>query len=606
MEPSNAQKYEKQFLDKYFKAQATKKIAKVDAKLHSCSNDAQRKKLEREKEAIQKELDEFLLEIQEDEKQAFVQTEKSSFVHGDYKYDKYTITDELWNKLFKYQQEGVKWMLDLYSKGQGGIIADEMGLGKTIQTIAFIVAISSGGVTNPIFVVCPATLVNYWINELRIHAPNLEIGNYKSKHLCTVVVLSYEKFRTLKIRETVQALILDEGHKIKNKDAGITLAAKAFRAKHKFILTGTPIQNNLSELWSLIDFVFPGLLGSYTTFKEEYEENIQNKREPELSYRYSTMLRAIIEPHILRRMKSGIAKELPAKFDHVLFLPLSPLQEELYIAAIESKYVKNAMENKGALLGAIDYLRKICNHPLLVRSENANLIESSCKMAALFEMLEKWEDEPGQTLIFTQTVQMQRILEKAICSYGFPYLKMSGEVSVHKRDELVRKFKEDNKIKIFLLTTRVGGLGLNLTTANRIVLFDPDWNPSVDNQAKERVHRYGQNRHVSTFRLICKNTIEEKVYQRQIYKDCLSKKILTNPRISFKKESFIDLFEYRRGAGDEAELKPYENAIPETDVLQQVRDEDRANFEVLKKMGSAKVLTGKELIHFIERREMSL
>lgn len=639
---TNASDYEKNFLERYFRSQAEKKIRELQVKMEDATP-KQVREYQRKVQMIEQELEVSLRLVVdgEDCKKVHMVKKEADLVvkeHGEsFVFKNVRIPLYLWDYLFSYQQEGVKWMIDLHMEGKGGILADEMGVGKTIQAVTFVTSLMLHNDIECVLVLCPATVVSQWIHEFKRVSPRIRVYDPKTPKKQGISVMSYDGFKVSRCDGAFDILILDEGHKIKNKDAQVTRAVKRIKSTSRFILTGTPIQNNLAELWSLFDFIIPGLLGTHVIFQEEFEEHIKQKHDPEMAYKYSVMLRAIIEPYILRRMKSQISHNLPGKTDNVIFVSLTEKQHSLYVKALESDKLRKALFDKKGLLGAIDHLRKICNHPFLIESKNwrekylsgqddleepvrdtdseigddeyqrpEKIIDLSCKMSATMTLLRKWSRENKKTLIFSQTVQMQNIIEEAVKLKSYSYLKMSGDTLINQRSRLVEVFNKDPRISIFLLTTRVGGLGLNLTGASRIILYDPDWNPATDNQAKERIYRFGQKSAVEIYRIICRNTIEEKIYQKQIYKDCLSKKILSDPSIKIDKDAVIDLFSYHGRPAEGLEIAELGVAEVVDDKLVDVKEEDKKEFSIMKNFNSKKILTGVELIEFIERRENSL
>lgn len=622
----SVEEYGKTFLEKYFRGKAESEIARLSVEVETAKSASEIAALRLKMQQVQQELAQNMEIIHEDPNKTKAREEDldkktaeidlSTFNGQDFfKHNRALIPTPLWDYLFPYQQEGVKWLLDLHQKSKGGILADEMGLGKTVQVIAFITGLFYSGQIENVLILCPATVVSQWTAQLKSILTTQEVHASTSRNSAGIFVMSYENYKMKACRDgrLFDTVILDEGHKIKNKAALVTICSKSIKSRSRFILTGTPVQNNLSELWSLFDFAVPGLLGTNLTFQEEFEDRIKNRSSSERAYKYSVMLRALVEPYILRRLKIQVSHKLPGRVDRVIFVSLSSIQHSLYVAALESKRVRTALLTRQGILGAIDHLRKICNHPSLLHknphghtNDEEELISSSSKMNEMIHQLRKWDREKCRVLIFTQTIQMQVLIEEALTLYRFSYLKMSGQTSIKKRGSLVEKFNGDSSIFIFLLTTRVGGLGLNLTGANRIILFDPDWNPSTDNQAKERIYRYGQSSAVEIYRLICRNTIEEKIYQKQIYKECLGKKILSDPRVKISKEAILDLFSYSEDAKQEPIIEEYNAMQAEEEKLVRVREEDNGEFQLMKDLVSKAVLTGEELIEFIERRELQL
>jgi DNA excision repair protein ERCC-6 len=448
-----------------------------------------------------------------------------------------------------------------------------------------------------------------------------------------VAILSYDGFKkyTKRLKDIRwDYMILDEGHKIKNKETKVSKYCKDFMTRYRLVLTGTPIQNNLSELWTIFDFINPGQLGTYTEFHEEYEEPINRggysnatNKQIEAGFRASVLLRNIIEPNILRRLKSQVAEQLPSKIDRVVFSPLSDLQVDLYKKALETDCVFKILTGKMKVFHGIDLLRKICNHPYLSTKDPSymrpdEMINSTGKMRIVEKLLNKWRQEKRKALIFSQTIGMLNILEIYMKNMGYTYLRMDGKTALGQRTEYVNEFNSNDTILVFLLTTKVGGLGINLVGASRIIIYDPDWNPSTDKQAKERAWRYGQENDVEIYRLISINTIEEKIYHKQIFKNLLSKKILKNPNISkfVNKSDLNDLFSYKEDNRNiEAVYKEEERTekAPAQDTIKSFLginiDEEKINSEtrrILAEFQGKDMLSGKEMLELIKLREEAI
>jgi DNA excision repair protein ERCC-6 len=531
----------------------------------------------------------------------------------------------LWDELFEYQREGVEWMLKLWESDNGGVLGDEMGLGKTVQVVAFLAVLQiSGKLDEPNLIVAPSTLLRQWVRELNTWWPPLRtillhssstafnetksvksflLGLYPKSH---VFITSYgtcssSSLQKILMTQKWNSIVLDEGHKIRNPDAQITLICKQLQSLRRFVLSGTPIQNNLTELWSLFDFVRPGLLGSLPLFKAEIALPINiggytnaSLFQVQTSYRCACTLRDLIMPFLLRRLKRNVLMNngnLPDKKEEIVFCRITPYQKQLYEAFISSDDVEAIIERRRNLLAGIDILRKICNHPdllehviddedeeeeeeeesrnvyngnegylkceaslNLVKSFNnlkkpADPIERSGKLNVLEKILELWHSQGHRVLIFCQTRQMLNLIEEFLQApkrEEYKYLRMDGTTPIKQRLQMVDRFNSaTSPFFIFLLTTRVGGLGINLTGADRVIIYDPDWNPSTDLQARERVYRLGQTRPVSILRLITAGTIEEKIYHRQIFKQFLTQRILEDPKQTrfFKAADLHDLFE---------------------------------------------------------------
>jgi DNA excision repair protein ERCC-6 len=320
------------------------------------------------------------------------------------------------------------------------------------------------------------------------------------------------------------------------------------------------MQNNLTELWSLFDFVFPGRLGTLPVFQAQFAVPINiggyanaTNIQVQTAYKCAVVLRDLINPYLLRRMKADVASDLPRKSEQVLFCKLTPVQRKAYEEFIGSNEMESIFAGKRQVLYGVDILRKICNHPDLVHRElyqkkpgyHYGAEEKSGKMKVVKALLELWKRQGHRTLLFSQTRQMLDILERFVRDIGgLQYRRMDGGTNIGIRQSIVDEFNTDQSIDVFLLTTRVGGLGINLTGADRVIIFDPDWNPSTDVQARERAWRLGQKREVTIYRLMTSGTIEEKIYHRQIFKQFLTNKILKDPkqRRFFKMNDLHDLF----------------------------------------------------------------
>ncbi|KAL3717306.1 hypothetical protein ACJRO7_008824 [Eucalyptus globulus] len=518
------------------------------------------------------------------------------------------IPESIFTSLFDYQKVGVQWLWELHCQKAGGIIGDEMGLGKTIQVLSFLGALHVSGMYKPSIVVCPVTLLRQWKREAKkwypkfhveiLHDSSQDSYSKKSKNSYEsddesegslnrdyeetsqsknakkwdplikrvlrsesgLLITTYEHLRLLgdKLLHIVWGYaVLDEGHRIRNPNAEITLVCKQLQTVHRIIMTGAPIQNRLTELWSLFDFVFPGKLGVLPVFEAEFAVPITvggyanaSPLQVTTAYRCAVVLRDLVMPYLLRRMKADVNAHLPKKTEHVLFCSLNAEQRSVYRAFLASSEVEQILGGSKNSLYGIDVMRKICNHPDLLEREHAHHNpdygnpERSGKMKVVAEVLKVWKEEGHRVLLFAQTQQMLDILESFLVSGEYKYRRMDGLTPVKQRMALIDEFNNSDEVFIFILTTKVGGLGTNLTGANRVIIFDPDWNPSTDMQARERAWRIGQTRDVTVYRLITRGTIEEKVYHRQIYKHFLTNKILKNPqqRRIFRARDMKDLF----------------------------------------------------------------
>ncbi|XP_043912706.1 DNA excision repair protein ERCC-6 [Protopterus annectens] len=512
--------------------------------------------------------------------------------------DGFRVPGFLWKKLYKYQQTGVSWLWELHCQQAGGILGDEMGLGKTIQLIAFLASLSYSKIRTrgsnyryeglgPTLIVCPTTIMHQWVREFHTWWPPFRVailhdtGSYafRKERLIHdiiishgVLVTSYSYIRLMQDslrHEGWHYVVLDEGHKIRNPTAAVTMACKQFHTPHRIILSGSPIQNNLKELWSLFDFIFPGKLGTLPVFMEQFSVPITmggyanaSPVQVQTAYKCACVLRDTINPYLLRRMKADVkmSLSLPEKNEQVLFCRLTDEQRELYQSYVDSKEVYRILNGEMQVFAGLIALRKLCNHPDLfsggpkilkgvpdedlTEEEHFGYWKRSGKMIVIESLLRLWHKQAHRVLLFTQSRQMLEILEIFVRDRCYSYLKMDGSTTIGSRQPLVNKYNEDTSIFIFLLTTKVGGLGVNLTGANRVIIYDPDWNPSTDTQARERAWRIGQKRQVTVYRLLTAGTIEEKIYHRQIFKQFLTNRVLKDPkqRRFFKSNDLYELF----------------------------------------------------------------
>lgn len=520
----------------------------------------------------------------------------------------FKIPGDIYPALFDYQKIGVQWLWELYSQNVGGIVGDEMGLGKTIQAISFIAGLHYSKVlTKPVIIVCPATVMKQWVKEFHRWWPALRVsilhtsgsgmldthredrmeremefqeygsldptltraGKAAKKivdkvqrngHVLITTYSGLQTYAEFLVPIEWETAILDEGHKIRNPNTGITISCKELRTPNRIILSGTPMQNNLTELWSLFDFVFPMRLGTLVSFRNQFEFPIKrggyanaSNLDFETAMQCAATLKDAVSPYLLQRYKVDVAADLPQKKEQVLFCKLTRQQRDAYEGFLKSDDMKSIENGKRQMLYGIDLLRKICNHPDLIDHKNLSkkaginygAANKSGKMQVVKELLSLWVKGGHKTLLFAQHRIMLDILEKFIGKMpGVNYRRMDGETPIKRRQDLVDEFNKDPNLHVFLLTTKVGGLGVNLTGANRVIIYDPDWNPSTDIQARERSWRLGQKREVEIYRLMSAGTIEEKIYHRQIFKQFLTNKVLKDPtqRQTFQMSDLHDLF----------------------------------------------------------------
>lgn len=536
--------------------------------------------------------------------------------------------------LRKYQQEGVNWLRFLNEYHLHGILCDDMGLGKTLQTICMIAsdhhmrAEQYEKTPLPQFkrlstlIVCPPSLTGHWEQEINQYSPFMKVLVYagppsvrtalktkveaRDQLGIDVIVTSYDVLRNdfdFLTELNYNYCVLDEGHIIKNSNSRLTKVVKMVKAEHRLVLSGTPIQNNVLELWSLFDFLMPGFLGTEKQFHERFAKPIaasrtsKGKKEQEKGALALESLHKQVLPFMLRRLKEDVLSDLPPKIIQDYYCELSNLQKQLYkdfIKKQKSTIAKDIQSERGAEGGETDgegkkhvfqvlqYMRKLCNHPSLVltpkhpqynevtthlKKYNKSLgdIENAPKLMALKTLLKECGIGLGgenfdvisqhRVLIFFQMKDMMDIVENELLKKHMPkvtYLRMDGATDPRFRQEIVRNFNNDPSIDLMLLTTKVGGLGLNLTSADTVIFVEHDWNPMNDLQAMDRTHRLGQKKVVNVYRLITKDTLEEKIMGLQKFKMDIANTIVNQQNsglASMDTHQLLDLFD--AGDGDE-------------------------------------------------------
>jgi superfamily II DNA or RNA helicase len=422
--------------------------------------------------------------------------------------------------LRSYQKEGVSWLRFLSRNGLGGILADEMGLGKTVQALAFLRPLEGTSL-----VVCPSSLLFNWAREAEKFVPELKVlcveGTARNELFPKIsdsdlVLTSYPLLRRdidLYRRFEFAAIFLDEATHIKNPDTQNAQAAMALRGRHRFILTGTPVENSVRDLWSIAEFVLPGYLGRRVDFRERYELPIARGSQPERD-RLAKRLR----PIMLRRLKQEVAKDLPEKIELVSFCDLSADQAELYKKLLEEgrRKIEELSDAKDqgrariAALTALLRLRQVCCDLRLLGAEAEC---PSGKIELLRELLEESIDGGHRVLVFSQFVAMLKLISAQFEEEGTPFCYLDG--ATKDRGKAVDRFQQSAEIPVFLVSLKAGGVGLNLSAADTVIHFDPWWNPAVEAQATDRAHRIGQSRVVTAYKLICRNTVEEKILNLQ-------------------------------------------------------------------------------------------
>lgn len=452
--------------------------------------------------------------------------------------------------LREYQIEGFKWLKSLSALGFGGILADEMGLGKTIETIAFLLSVAKEN--KKTIIISPTSLIYNWKAELEKFAPSLKIAiihGEKSERLklinnfkdYDVILTTYGTLR-MDIQQYEDIIfdycIIDEAQNIKNYLAQNTKVIKEVKAKVRFALTGTPIENNLTELWSIFDFIMPDYLYS----KEVFETKFIIKREGDLEE-----LKLLIKPFLLRRTKNEVMKELPDKIEKKFIVEMTVAQKAVYKAYIKTvrNKMKNNSEGRIEVFSYLTKLRQICLDPSLVMDEYKG---GSGKLKVATELIERQINSGGKVLLFSQFTSALKKIGDNLNEKGISYFYLDGKTKPKDRIKLVDEFNGSNDTKVFLISLKAGGTGLNLTSANLVIHFDPWWNPAVEHQATDRAHRIGQRNVVEVIKLVAKGTIEEKIILLQENKKSLIDSVitgdLTNSDVLGKltKEELLDLF----------------------------------------------------------------
>ncbi|XP_059407004.1 DNA excision repair protein ERCC-6-like [Carassius carassius] len=544
----------------------------------------------------------------------------------------------LYNKLYDHQKDGVAFLYSLYRDGRkGGILADDMGLGKTIQVISFLSGMYDAELANHTLLVMPTSLIKNWVREFAKWTPGMRVKEFhgaskaeRNRNLERIqrrggviittyqmLINNYEQLGSYDQREFKwDYVILDEAHKIKTSSTKTAKSAHTIPAKHRLLLTGTPVQNNLREMWALFDFACHGsLLGTSKTFKTEYENPITRAREKDatpgekaLGLRISQNLMDIIKPYFLRRTKADVQEkkqkreegfedeedqenkcpnagegvEMPSltrKNDLIVWTYLSSVQENIYNQFISLDHIKELLMTTRSPLAELTVLKKLCDHPRLLSNRAVTqlgleqgsvsdafnpgdetesavsqidkisdeiLVAESGKLQFLVSLLECLREEGHRTLIFSQSRKMLDIMERVLRNKNFRLLRLDGTVTqLAEREKRIMLFQTDKRYTVFLLTTQVGGVGITLTAANRVVIFDPSWNPATDAQAVDRAYRIGQTENVIIYRLITCGTVEERIYRRQVFKDSLIRQTTgdkKNPFRYFSKQELRELF----------------------------------------------------------------
>ncbi|KAJ0181016.1 hypothetical protein K1T71_003101 [Dendrolimus kikuchii] len=534
--------------------------------------------------------------------------------------------------LKEYQIKGLEWLVSLFNNNLNGILADEMGLGKTIQTIALVTYLmEKKKVNGPFLIIVPLSTLSNWVLEFEKWAPTVLVVSYKgspaSRRLVqtqmkstkfNVLLTTYEyviKDKGVLAKVQWKYMIIDEGHRMKNHHCKLTQVLNThYIAPHRLLLTGTPLQNKLPELWALLNFLLPSIFKSCSTFEQWFNapfattgEKVElNEEETILIIR---RLHKVLRPFLLRRLKKEVESQLPDKVEYIIKCDMSGLQRVLY-KHMQSKGVlltdgsEKGTKGKGgakALMNTIVQLRKLCNHPFMFQHieekfcdhlgsgggvvSGPDLYRSSGKFELLDRILPKLKRTGHRVLVFCQMTQCMTIIEDYLSWRAFQYLRLDGMTKAEDRGELLKKFNDvDSEYFIFLLSTRAGGLGLNLQSADTVIIFDSDWNPHQDLQAQDRAHRIGQRNEVRVLRLMTVNSVEERILAAARYKLNMDEKVIQAGMFDQKstgseRQQFLQSILHQDGDDEEEE-----NEVPDDDLINEMIARSDEELEIFKQI----------------------
>ncbi|MCB9030713.1 MAG: DEAD/DEAH box helicase [Deltaproteobacteria bacterium] len=465
-------------------------------------------------------------------------------------------------KLRPYQKEGVYWLNFLYEFGFGGILADEMGLGKTVQTLAFLQHLKDQGNNSPVLIVVPTSIITNWLYEARKFTPNLSVlvmhgperkSLFRDISDYDIVITSYTLLRIDKQRlsqHDYSYVILDEAQNIKNEQAATTKAAKSLSSDRYVALTGTPTENRPLELWSIMDFLMPGYLGSKEFFKKHFEKPILNA---ESGNEVAGFLRSRVRPFILKRKKIEVEKDLPPKLETTIHVEMTQSQRALYNEMLDEvrPRVFDEIKEKGVggasvcILAALLRLRQVCNHPRSLEAFKELEDFTSGKLNVLQDLVTEALESGRKILLYSQFLGMLALIRNWLEETKVNHLYLDG--STKNRQDLVDQFNADDDIRLFLISLKAGGTGLNLTGADTVIIYDPWWNPAVEDQAADRAHRIGQTKAVNVYRLVTEHSVESHIMELKERKSKIVDALLDTKGISplkLSREDIEKLFAY--------------------------------------------------------------
>lgn len=554
-------------------------------------------------------------------------------------------------KLKEYQIKGLEWMVSLYNNNLNGILADEMGLGKTIQTIALITYLMDCKKNNgPYLVIVPLSTLSNWVLEFEKWAPSVVVVSYKGSPQArrtmqnqmrstkfNVLLTTYEyviKDKSILAKISWKYMIIDEGHRMKNHHCKLTQVLNThYIAPHRLLLTGTPLQNKLPELWALLNFLLPSIFKSVSTFEQWFNapfattgEKVElNEEETILIIR---RLHKVLRPFLLRRLKKEVESQLPDKVEYIVKCEMSGLQRVLY-KHMQSKGVlltdgsEKGSKGKGgakALMNTIVQLRKLCNHPFMFQVieekycdhigthgmvQGPDLYRVSGKFELLDRILPKLKATNHRVLLFCQMTQCMTILEDYLGWRQHAYLRLDGTTKAEDRGDLLKKFNnKDSEYFVFLLSTRAGGLGLNLQTADTVIIFDSDWNPHQDLQAQDRAHRIGQRNEVRVLRLMTVNSVEERILAAARYKLNMDQKVIQAGKFDQKstgseRQQFLQSILHQDEADEEEE-----NEVPDDEMINLMISRSDEELEMFKRVDIERKTLDGDKARLIEEHEL--
>ncbi|KDO34757.1 hypothetical protein SPRG_00818 [Saprolegnia parasitica CBS 223.65] len=501
----------------------------------------------------------------------------------------------------QYQLEGLSWMVNLANQGINGILADEMGLGKTLQTISVLGYFKEfQNVSGPHIVLVPKSTLSNWLAEFARWCPSLRAVKFHGDKderqrmiddvLCPgtsnddrrfdVCVTTFEmclKAKTTLCKFAWRYLIIDEAHRIKNESSQFSTVVRMLATEHRLLLTGTPLQNNLHELWALLNFLLPDVFSSSEQFDEWF--NLDTEDE-EAKKQMITQLHRILRPFMLRRLKADVEKSLPPKKETLLFVGMTPMQKALYKTLLlrdMNTLTGGTTASKSALQNIVMQLRKCCGHPYLFEGQEdrtlppmgEHLVDNCGKMVLMDKLLRRLKERGSRVLIFSQMTRVLDIMEDYCRMRQHEYCRIDGQTSYDEREASIDAYNRPNSSKfIFLLSTRAGGLGINLYTADIVILYDSDWNPQADLQAQDRAHRIGQKKEVHVYRFVTSNSVEEKIIERAQQKLKLDAMVVQQGRLQEKQKNLskADMLDMIRFGADEVFRANDDQQITDDDI----------------------------------------